>query len=386
MSKPRPTFRSPSCGSLKASATKERGLLKAYKPDKTHGQTAVMKQLIVLVITAGVILSFPVLTKGNGGAEIISKSEELLDLGKVEEAHALLEKGVIDYPKSAALHEKLGALYFEIYKASEKKPKEEDIFSRYEKAVELDPDNDAFLSRLGYLYYWFGEWDKSEKACKRSIEINPNNIDAWRALGLTYCAFRNENEKGEKVYKKMIELFPNKAVGYLRLGVLSGKRGKPAEALLMYLKAVDVEPANLYAIYLLFVFFNDQDWKEAREAIARLGIKAKPDNTLDMQECYYKGEFYKHLETMDKAEKLYQMSLKKYSRKDSYRESIEYELNSLQWEKEYNEMRRKRLAEFEEQTDSMPENPASKQRREILAHEREEILRIWNDWKKKQNI
>ncbi|MFH1039463.1 MAG: hypothetical protein V1789_12435 [PVC group bacterium] len=127
-------------------------------------------------------------------------------------------------------------------------------------------------------------------------------------------------------------------------GVLYGKLDKPTEALPMYLEAVDVEPENLYVIYLLFSFFNNQEWKKARDAIARLGLKAKPDGTLDMQECYYKGEYYKQLEMLDNAEKLYQMALEKYLRKDSYRESIEYELNSLQWEKKLNEIRRERLA------------------------------------------
>jgi len=345
-----------------------------------------MKRLNVLIIIAVIVFLFLVIIKGDDCAKIISKSDELLDLGEIEAARALLEKGIVDYPESAALHAKLGAIYFEIYDASTGIPAEEDIFSHYEKAVELEPDNDAVLSRLGFIYYWFGKWDKSEKSCKQAIELNQDNLKAWRTLGLTYCAFRNVNKKGEKVYKKMIELFPDKAAGYLRLGVLYGKLDKPTESLPMYLKAVDVEPKNLYAIDLLFNFFNDQEWREERDAIAHLGLQTKPDDLLSMKECYYKGAYYKHLEMWDAAKKLYQMALKKYPRKNSYREYVEYELNDIPLEKELIEWNRTRRAEFNNQTKPIRENPLFKHRREILASEREEILTIWNKWKKKQNI
>lgn len=86
----------------------------------------------------------------------------------------------------------------------------------YQKAIILNPNDDAAYNNIGNVYSQKGEYDKAIKAYQKSIELNPNDNVVYTNMGIAYGR-KEEYDKAIDVYKKAIELNPKLDGAYVSL-------------------------------------------------------------------------------------------------------------------------------------------------------------------------
>ena len=131
---------------------------------------------------------------GNWGYAYYLKGYALLDLGRVAEAKAQLQR-----------------------------------------AVTLSPQNSQFLSELGHVYQLEKNWQSSlqifqraEGAAKEFSPANARNAElgrAWRGMGFAYVEL-NRLDDAEAMYRKCLELDKNDAAAMRELRYVQGVKAK----------------------------------------------------------------------------------------------------------------------------------------------------------------
>ena len=56
---------------------------------------------------------------------------------------------------------------------------------RYSRSPDFNPQDPASLTDLGYIYYYFGEYEEAASKFKKALEVNPSYADAYIDLGVT---------------------------------------------------------------------------------------------------------------------------------------------------------------------------------------------------------
>lgn len=140
------------------------------------------------------------------------------------------------------------------------------------KAVELAGNLSETYTAVALVYaYWLPSprHEETWKYAQHAIELNPNNGEAYFAVGRAY--------KNEEYLLKAIELNPNYILVYNKLGLLYEEEGRLDEAIAMHETAVRLNPswavewANLAYDYYLTGLYD-----QALEAINR-AIELQPD-------------------------------------------------------------------------------------------------------------
>ena len=175
----------------------------------------------------------------------------------------------------------------------------------YERAIWLRHLESVALNNVGNLYQDSGQFENSECAYHKSIELDPKNAYPHNGLGNLYRDHLGQPEKAEQEYLKAIELDPNDAYPHNGLGNLyQGHHGQPEKAEQEYLKAIELDPkftsphnglGNLYQDHL------GQPEKAEQEYLKAIELEPKfayPHNGL--------GYLYQvHLGQPEKAEQEY---------------------------------------------------------------------------------
>lgn len=100
-----------------------------------------------------------------------------------------------------------------------------------------------FLS-LAEIYQQTGEEEKVEPALRQAIATNPNNIDAYNALGI-YLRGKGRFQEAESSYQQALERWPDSPATHLNLGILYDLyMGRLAQALehYRYFQALQEQP------------------------------------------------------------------------------------------------------------------------------------------------
>jgi tetratricopeptide (TPR) repeat protein len=92
-----------------------------------------------------------------------------------------------------------------------------------------------------------GDYENAVSFFNRTIELDPNMVDAYLFRGLAYRNLKKYKEAMED-YNKIISLEPNSAAAYNNRGVVYWKQGKFKEALADYNKTISLAP-NDYIVY-----------------------------------------------------------------------------------------------------------------------------------------
>src|SRR5262249_22525971 len=96
--------------------------------------------------------------------------------------------------------------------------------------------------RVGAFYYRHDRLKEAEVRFQKSIDLTPDNHNGYLILGGLYIAMGKYDE-AEKLLKKSLSLKPT-GPGYSNLGTLYFERRRYSEAVGMYEKAVELGAAN----------------------------------------------------------------------------------------------------------------------------------------------
>ena len=121
-----------------------------------------------------------------------------------------------------------GALYF--------LGKYDEAIECYDKAIEIDPDNQVVWNNKGLALNSLGKYDEAIVSYDKAIEIDPTDADAWNNKGLALNSLGKYDEAIVS-YDKAIEIDPTDADAWNNKGLALNSLGNDNEAKKCYDKS-----------------------------------------------------------------------------------------------------------------------------------------------------
>tara|TARA_A100001011_G_scaffold96429_1_gene101429 strand:+ start:1303 stop:2952 length:1650 start_codon:yes stop_codon:yes gene_type:complete len=91
------------------------------------------------------------------------------------------------------------------YTLAERGLKLKEALNMSQKAIELEPNNSAYLDTIGWIFYKLKKYNKAIDYIQKSISLDPNNIVVLEHLGDVYMKI-NKVEDAKFYYKKILDL------------------------------------------------------------------------------------------------------------------------------------------------------------------------------------
>jgi len=123
---------------------------------------------------------------------------------------------------------------------------------------------------------------KAIEAAKKSLELKPDNAEAYRIIGYSYEIMENYAE-AQTNYLKAIELNPNFSLAYSNLGHSYDLQGDLVKAEELYLKALSLDQYNFHALNNLARVYIRNDKPEEAEKALKNSLEKNPDNRMNAE-------------------------------------------------------------------------------------------------------
>ena len=134
-----------------------------------------------------------------------------------EEAAQVLSE-TSEYRNTAELHHLLADVY-------EESGRHVDALQEYQKAIELEPDNEAYWFALGYELLKHQTYDGAAVTLEPAVQRFPKSFELRLALGITYFARRQYDPAAES-FVAATELSPNSLGAYRMLAAACTNRAR----------------------------------------------------------------------------------------------------------------------------------------------------------------
>jgi tetratricopeptide (TPR) repeat protein len=146
------------------------------------------------------------------------------------------------------------------------------------KTIELNPQNNNAYVELGWLYNLHGRRSEAEQLFKKVLELNPQNDNAYVGLG---CLYRSQGRRSEaeQAFQKAMALNPQNDWAYIELGRLYTYQGRYSEAEQTFKKALELNPQNDVVYLVLGSLYNFQGrYSEAEQLFQKAaGLNPQSD-------------------------------------------------------------------------------------------------------------
>lgn len=153
----------------------------------------------------------------------------------------------------------------------------EEAIQAYKSALEIDPKSAKAYHSMGNVLIKQDQIQKAILSFRKAIEIQPNLSSSHYRLGEI---FRSQNSLDEAIesYQAAIDFDQKSYKFYYGLGLTLSQKGKWEEAISAYRHVIELNPSFSRAYHQL---------EEAREALDRLTVQAKPSHNLgdNLKEC-----------------------------------------------------------------------------------------------------
>lgn len=176
-----------------------------------------------------------------------SQIDHLFDLGKREEAEALLRKALDD-----SAHDRAYQLFFlgeEAGFLARDRNRQKDYLL---EAHRMEDDDPFLLKNLGVYFLLNDSERKAIKCFDRVMELDPSDHEAFRHKGLAYSNLGRE-KKGMEWFAKAIAISASDYDAMRQTGVSLSKLGKDREAIEWYRKALAVNENDYDSIRQLAI-------------------------------------------------------------------------------------------------------------------------------------
>lgn len=135
----------------------------------------------------------------------------------------------------------------------------------YEKALELDPQNEKALENLAN-YYSNINPKKALSYYKRYLEIEPDDAEIYFQMGFLYQK-QGDTDATIEAFQKSIELDPHQVASHLALAELYEITKSTAQAVEQYELCVQLDPRNpAFYARLGHIHFDNHRWDDAAAA------------------------------------------------------------------------------------------------------------------------
>lgn len=224
------------------------------------------------------------------------------DLGDIDAAIEEYKKVSKSDPESSLVPLNLASSYI----------KKNDIPKAIEelnRAVKFDPGAVEPHAILALVYYSLDKSDMAEAeyetALKNASALQPENINAYKGLGLMYIK-QKKLKDAEKAYKLILDLAPDDAEAHFYLGdvYFESKQSRLAEKELK--RAIELKPDYHEALNFLGYLYADENRNLGQaEALIRKALELEPDSGAYLDSLgwlyYKKGKFQQAVKELEKA-------------------------------------------------------------------------------------
>ena len=151
------------------------------------------------------------------------------------------------------------------------------MLAHYKELVRLFPNDERAHTLLGNLYFGRQDYDAAVKEFVKATAINPSFSQPYNQLGYAY-RFLDKLDDAEAAFKKYVQLIPDDPNPHDSYAELLMKRGRFAESIKAYEKALSLDP-NFVASYVGIGnnYLCEGRTDQARTAFARIAAVARND-------------------------------------------------------------------------------------------------------------
>jgi len=178
----------------------------------------------------------------------------------------------------------------------------DDAKTKLKEVIEIDDENVEAYKLLGRLLSTSSsDSDKKEagRYLKKAVEIDPENSDSYFLLALHYLQI-GEKEKAKQLLNQSIKLRPNDEDAYFFLGELLKEEENLESALVLYTELLNLDPKNLATLLTLASveekLFN---YKKAEQYYMQL-LEYHPNNSMSYEQY---GNFLYRIKRVQEAKK-----------------------------------------------------------------------------------
>ncbi|MGB0984522.1 MAG: tetratricopeptide repeat protein, partial [Saprospiraceae bacterium] len=183
------------------------------------------------------------------------------------------------------------------------KQKEAIVF--YEKAIEIDANNENAFFYMGLAYYGLQEYSESIKCYEKAIAIRPDLHEAFNNMGLA-CYKLQEYSEAIKCYENAIEIKPDDHEAFNNMGNAYYGLQEYSESIKSYEKAISIKHDYHEAFYNMGNAYDElQEYSESIKSYEKaISIKH------DYHEAFYNmGLAYRKLNEYSESIKSYEKAI-----------------------------------------------------------------------------
>ncbi|MGK7892694.1 MAG: tetratricopeptide repeat protein, partial [Xenococcus sp. (in: cyanobacteria)] len=206
-------------------------------------------------------------SKPNFAPAFSEKSLVLRYLERLDEALVAIDKAISLEKGNANQYYQKATILGELKRYSEAE-------AAYQKAIGIS-SRAAFYNSRGLLYDEQGKLELAEADFNKAIELNPQDNKAYNNRGILYSS-QGKLELAEANYNKAIKLYPQDAIVHYNRGLLYDNQGKVELALADYTKAIEFNPQYAPAYDNRGIVYANQGKLELAEADFNKAIELYP--------------------------------------------------------------------------------------------------------------
>lgn len=149
------------------------------------------------------------------------------------------------------------------------------------KAIELDADVPLYWFSLGTTLSAQAQWRASGQAFARSLELAPESVESWVALGEAYTNDEWRDQEAIPALRRALELEPQHAQAHLHMGRVLSRRAETAKDAEQHLRAAtSLNPQNASAWRFLGNLLAEQpEHVQEAEHAYRRALELAPGDT-----------------------------------------------------------------------------------------------------------
>jgi tetratricopeptide (TPR) repeat protein len=201
----------------------------------------------------------------------ITRAQLLAKQGKTEEARQLLANLQTSDPRDVALIARTdAAILFDAKRYSEAE-------ERLQQATANFPDDPDLTYDYAMAAEKTGHYDIMETQLRKLIQTQPDNPQAYNALGYSLADRNQRLPEADKLVEKASSLAPNDAFIMDSVGWVKYRMGDTADAIKLLRKAYSLQPNAEIGAHLGEVLWKAGEQEQARAAF-REARKLEPDN------------------------------------------------------------------------------------------------------------
>jgi tetratricopeptide (TPR) repeat protein len=186
---------------------------------------------------------------------------------RLNDSVPMFQRVITLVPDNQRGYNNLGAVY-------QRLGRYEDAIRVFSQSIQQKPSSQGY-SNLGTCYYFLGRYSEAAQAFQKAVELTPTDFWYWRNLGDAYRWVPGKEAEATHAFERTIELCeqairvnPGEVNAHTWMAAALAKTGHTDRARREIIKALELEPRNVQAVYEAAVAANISGSED--DAAARL--------------------------------------------------------------------------------------------------------------------